>query len=97
LSITPTESCMPSMPHFHVGDRGVVVGTFGQTRNLRTAPGENSPLLFTLIGDISFDVIGGPACADGMNWWQIQLVARPDVIGWVAEGAPGNYWIRKLQ
>jgi len=96
LSITPTQSCMPGMPHFAIGDQGRVIGLYGQTRNLRTAPGENSPLLFSLIGDISFTVIGGPACSDGMNWWQVQLIARPDVIGWIAEGGPGNYWIQEL-
>ncbi|MCB9452222.1 MAG: SH3 domain-containing protein [Anaerolineaceae bacterium] len=37
------------------------------------------------------DVMAGPVCADGYNWWQIQVpVVGFTYTGWVAEGLPGG-------
>jgi len=79
------------------GTRAYVNSADPYPKNLRSEPGLDSPLLFTLIDGIGFTVIGGPVCTDGLNWWNIQILSRPDVVGWFAEGGPGNYWIRRIQ
>ncbi|MBZ0275835.1 MAG: SH3 domain-containing protein [Anaerolineae bacterium] len=37
------------------------------------------------------DIVTGPVCADGYNWWQIRVpVLTLTYTGWVAEGIPGG-------
>lgn len=43
----------------------------------------------------TFSVIGGPECFDDITWWQIE--ADDFVIGWVAEGLDGEYFIAPLE
>lgn len=88
--------CAPPLP-LSIGTRAYVNYTDFTPKNLRTAPGTESPLLYTLIDGIGFTVLGGPACANNMNWWYIQVISRPDVVGWLSEGGPGNYWIRRIR
>lgn len=87
--------CAPPL-NLKVGQRAYVDYPDNNPRNLRAAPGLNAELVATLIDGIGFEIIGGPACADDINWWQIRIVARPDVTGWFAEGGPSQYWITPL-
>jgi len=67
-------------------------------KSLRGAPSINGELIATLLDGIGFEIIGGPVCArDGYNWWQVRILSRPDVSGWLAEGGPANYWITPLR
>jgi len=43
----------------------------------------------------SFNVIGGPTCADGYEWWQIKI--DDGTTGWVAEGNETSYFIEPTQ
>lgn len=96
-SLAQGNLCGPSKIRIGVGIRGEVQYPRGaEPRNLRAAPGAESALLYTLIDGIAFDIISGPVCADNLNWWEIRLVARPEVTGWLAEGGPGNYWMRRI-
>jgi hypothetical protein len=38
-----------------------------------------------------FDVIGGPWCADGYRWWQLQLADGTQ--GWSAEADTSGYFL----
>lgn len=91
----PDQICSPSLP-LGSGDRAAVNVSDYRPKNLRSEPGANAPILFKLIEGIAFDVVSGPVCADNLNWWQIQIVTRPDVVGWLSEGGPGNYAIRRF-
>jgi hypothetical protein len=62
-------------------------------KSLRSGPSTSAQLVATLLDGIGFDIIGGPICAGGYNWWQITIASRPDVSGWLAEGGPQGYWI----
>jgi hypothetical protein len=62
-------------------------------KNMRSGPSVNTQLVATLLDGIGFEIIGGPICAEGYNWWQIRILSRPDVSGWLAEGGPQGYWI----
>lgn len=90
--------CPAPMRGLGVGTRAYVNYPGGNIpRNLRSDPTTDAPVLYTLVDGIAFTIIGGPVCANNLNWWQIQVTTRPDVIGWLAEGGPGNYWIRRFR
>jgi len=77
------------------------IGTFGYVnsfergaRYLRTAPGLNSQVLYLLIDGVPFEFIGGPVCANNINWWHIRVRSSNPVEGWIAEGSQGvGYWL----
>jgi hypothetical protein len=92
----PDQICGPSLPRLHIGDRASVNTDDLVPKNLRIGPGLNEPILATLIEGIAFDILEGPVCMDNLNWWRIQIVARPEVIGWLSEGGPGNWAISRF-
>lgn len=89
-----TPVCAPALS-LSVGSRVYVrYPAGGDPKNLRAAPSTDATLIASLLDGIGMEIIGGPACAyDGYNWWQVRILSRPDVTGWIAEGGPGNYWI----
>ena len=91
----PDQICGPTL-RLSVGDRASVNVSDFKPKNLRAVPGLYSPILYKLIDGVAFDIVGGPVCADNLNWWQIQIVSRPEVIGWLSEGGPGNYAINRF-
>lgn len=78
------------------GTRAAVSAPGGTFRPLRAAPGTDSPALFTLIDGVAFTITGSPVCADNLNWFPVQILSRPEVTGWLAEGGPGAYVIRRI-
>lgn len=91
----PGAICGPAL-RLRIGDRGAVNVSDFKPKHLRAAPGLNAPILYALIEGIAFDVLEGPVCADNLNWWRIQIVSRPEVTGWLSEGGPGNYAIKRF-
>lgn len=67
--------------------------TPGLPNNLRSQAGLNQPLIAQIPGETQIQILGGPVCADGINWWQIQLNAQ---IGWTGEGQNADYWLEPL-
>jgi len=88
--------CRPP-ERFDVGDRVEVIASPGRPRPLLAAPGFDSTLVATLLNNIGAQVIGSPVCADDMNWWPIQVLSRPDVLGWMAEGGTGAIYLRLIE
>ncbi len=93
--IPADQICGPALP-LDIGDRAAVNVSDFKPKNLRTAPGTYSPIMFKLIEGVAFDIIAGPVCASNLNWWQARIVTRPDVVGWISEGGPGNYAISRF-
>ncbi len=58
------------------------------TLNVRQSP--NGALLTTFSAGDTFSITNGPACADGLYWWQVN---RFGTVGWVAEGTAAGYFI----
>jgi hypothetical protein len=87
---TPTPYCPRPLRLAH-GTRVGIVYHDAVARFLRSAPARSAPVVERLIGGVALELIGGPVCADGYNWWQARIVTT-DVVGWVAEGRPGAYW-----
>ncbi|MCA0455151.1 MAG: SH3 domain-containing protein [Chloroflexi bacterium] len=87
----PTETCY-SVKNLRTGLTGYVQYIDEIPKNMRVAPDLQSEVAATLLDGIGFTIIGGPVCADGYNWWQIQILSRPDVTGWFAEN-----WISAIK
>lgn len=87
---TPTPYC-PRPLRLDLGTRVGIVYDDAIARSLRAAPSRSAVLVERLIGGVALELIGGPLCADGYNWWQVRIVTT-DITGWVAEGRPGAYW-----
>lgn len=88
--------CAPPL-NLAIGSRAYVDYADRIPKNMRALPTEAGELVATLLDGIGFEVIGGPVCAEGYNWWQIRILSRPDVSGWLAEGGPQGYWIAPLR
>ncbi len=60
-------------------------------RFLRAEPSIYGDVIQRLIGGVAFELIGGPECIDGYNWWRVRILTTT-LEGWLAEGQPGDYW-----
>jgi hypothetical protein len=87
---TTSAACPASLPaRLVVGLGGMV--TPGQPNSLKSAPGRTPGSIGQIPANGSFVVVGGPICADGIRWWQVDYNA---VIGWTGEGEGSTYWLR---
>ncbi len=81
---TATPVCGPAKL-LRVGLTGYVQYIDQIPKNMRVAPNLQSEIAATLLDGIGFTIIDGPVCADGYNWWRIQILSRPDVTGWFSD------------
>lgn len=89
--------CNAPLP-FAPGERGYVRSVEETPHNLRTAPGTDAPLLYTLVDGVPFIIRGGPICRENLNWWFVEVLANRPVFGWIAEGSSGvGYWLSPLE
>ncbi|MEQ8671931.1 MAG: SH3 domain-containing protein [Aggregatilineales bacterium] len=78
-------------PRLIVGVEGrVLPGEANRMRNQPTTAGAN---IGRIPAGAIFDVLAGPVCADGFNWWQVDYDGR---IGWTVEGDSDTYWLQPL-
>ena len=93
-AFTPIEPPRPEAcpggkePRLTVGHTGRV--TPGAANNIREEPTTASKIVGKIAGGETFTVIGGPACAQGMTWWEVQF---RNFTGWTAESDGSAYWI----
>jgi len=81
---------------FSPGQRGYVQYNDTETKALRADAGLQANILVRLVDGVPFVVEAGPVCRDNYNWWKIRILDSVPVIGWMAEGGPGNYWMTIL-
>ncbi len=94
ITLTPaSEICYPPLA-LEIGQLARVGYRDRTPKNLRTAPGPDSDVLYTLVEGVPLEIIGGPECVNGMNYWRVRVLASTPVEGWLAEGARANRWIR---
>ncbi len=88
-----------SMPvRLGVGDTGMVIlsGTTPTTPvNVREAPSIEAERIGRLAQGVTFDVLEGPTCADGLNWFKVRY-GEEDKEGWLAEGQNGLYFVEPV-
>jgi hypothetical protein len=89
-------SC-PGTPiqRLRVSTTGRIAFTDGSPTNVRNAPGTQRAILASLPEGTTFTVIDGPVCEGNYSWWQLQFT--DGLIGWVAEGDPGGYFLEPWQ
>jgi WD40 repeat protein len=85
------QSVCSLLPRLQPGQQGQVVS--GGANRVRALPGKQNKLLGQLELGSVFQVLEGPVCADGYNWWHVQ---SNSVVGWTAEGADKEYWLSPL-
>ncbi len=94
---TVAAQCPPTYYRLSTGIRAVVTYQDNKPKNLRAQPGLGAISLTSLLKGVEVDIIGGPTCVDGLNWWQLRIVGQPDIVGWLAEGGTAaNQWLRPL-
>lgn len=88
----PCDDGLP--PRLIIGQTGRVLS--GTAVNVRPEPGTQLARIAVAAPGVTFDVIDGPSCADGFNWWQVIYSDGGEALtGWLAEGSPasGDYWL----
>jgi len=90
LAQSPCPNNLP--PRLTIGEQGRVLP--GDANRLRQDPTLDAEQIIMIPGAGVFDVIAGPACADGYTWWQVDYAGQ---VGWTAEGAPDEYWLEPME
>lgn len=88
-TVSGDQSCvMPT--RLQIGREGKT--TSNTPSRLRDNPGGQQ------VGQINplstFQIVDGPRCVDGINWWQVKVSG---VTGWTAEGVDGDYLIEMVE
>lgn len=94
---TPLPGCEASLAaRLYPGARGKVNEDDPQLVNVRQGAGTT----FTRIAQVSpgqtFQVLEGPVCAEGINWYHI-IYGVGAVQGWIAEGLDDQYFIELIE
>ncbi len=91
---TPDPSLVCHRPmDLRIGDLGRIYDPDGPPKNLRGLPGTDAPILFALVDNVPFEVIGGPVCVGQDQWWQVRIRSTTPAAGWVMQGNAPNYWL----
>ncbi|MBN1202710.1 MAG: DUF3160 domain-containing protein [Anaerolineae bacterium] len=80
-------------PRLTVGGDGQVSFTNGLPLNVRAEASLDGAQIAQLPEGTGFTVLDGPVCADNIYWWNIQSGVT---IGWIAEGAEGEYFVEPV-
>ena len=83
--------CQTPNPELGPGVRAQVAP--GVANNFRAAPTTNSRVLGIYPAGSVLDVLEGPVCADGINWYRVQSTESG---GWTAGGQGGSYWLQRF-
>ncbi len=96
--VTGTVVCpggLPTRLATGIQARSVATGSI----NIRNPADLNDPnaVVGLLLPGSTFNVIGGPQCANGRTWWQITYhSAGGTITGWAIEGDNIEYWLEPL-
>jgi len=85
-------NCFPPLDTIQIGGK---LRTITGSR-VRLTPQRDGFVVTVILNDNLLDVIDGPHCFDGLNWWRVRAPfgnTQVLVNGWVAEGYPGEYYV----
>jgi len=92
-SVTPEpQADCPGAPptQLIVNERGRVLDDDPRPLNVRASPGIESDIVATIEINEVFDVLDGPECTGGYQWFYIRYRT---VEGWIAEGDNTSYFV----
>ena len=73
------------------GTRGRVSDAAPASNRVRSQPTTQAEISGEMLPGVSFDVLAGPQCADGMAWFEVRN--EDGLQGWMAEGDASEYWV----
>jgi hypothetical protein len=83
ITSAQSDFCADSLaPRLTVGALGRV--TPGNANNVRETASKVGKLLGKIPAGETFEVLDGPKCVDGLNWWQVRY---QNIEGWTVEAA----------
>lgn len=91
--------CINAMPSsLNVGMVAYVSPIPPLSVRIRSTPGINSEKVTEVNPGELITITGGPVCADGMVYWEVEyrfsITGMAGVVsGWMAEGGQGTYWL----
>ncbi len=80
----PVITATPAPQPIAVGSTVIVIGTEQAGLSVREGAGVAFPIFLIAVDGEIFNVVGGPAEADGFTWWNISDPADPTRTGWAA-------------
>jgi len=87
----PTASCAGApRERLVIGERGRVLPDDPRPVNVRRLPGTENRLVTTIPINALFQVLDGPVCADGFQWYKVHY---REATGWLAEGDLTSYYV----
>jgi hypothetical protein len=87
----PTASCAGTpRERLIIGERGRVLTDDPRPVNVRRLPGTENRLVTTIPINGIFQVLDGPVCADGFQWYKVHY---REATGWLAEGDLTSYYV----
>ena len=75
-------------PRLILGQQAIV--SPGLANRIRSAPSLNATIVGRIQENEVVDVLEGPICGDGYNWYRVQ---NNRISGWSAEGIADEYWL----
>jgi hypothetical protein len=82
------------IPRLSVNQQAQVTTASGVPNRLRNAPTTSAAQIGQINPGQQVAIVGGPACADGIVWWQVSLDGQT---GWTAEGLlPDSYYLEPI-
>lgn len=92
MSGDPPSSCADAHPtRLQRGGRAYVLPQPPTPNRVFREPDRQSALVGRIYPNEAMTLLDGPRCAQRSVWWYVQ--ADKGVIGWTAEGQPGEYWL----
>jgi dipeptidyl aminopeptidase/acylaminoacyl peptidase len=83
----PTSHCAAGWSQLYQGIYAVVAGETDDPPNrVRNSPTTDTEVVAQLYPATIIKVTGGPVCADGLVFWQVEHESIPGGVGWTAEG-----------
>lgn len=92
MSGNPPNSCTDAHPtRLQRGGRAYVLPQPPTPNRVFREPNRQSALVGRIYPNEAMTLLDGPRCAQQSVWWYVR--ADSGVLGWTAEGQPGEYWL----
>lgn len=90
---TSDSNCPGALPSRLEAGKYAYVSTDPPLDNrVREDAGTNYAIIGYIGAGSAMEILDGPKCADGWNWWKIRSTGNSSLVGWTAEGDDA-YWI----
>lgn len=95
ISRDPPDRCADAHPtRLQRGGRAYVLPQPPVPNRVFREPNRQSALVGRIYPNEAMTLLDGPRCAQRSVWWYVQ--ADNGVMGWTAEGQPGEYWLAPI-